>query len=390
MTKKSKSVAIIAGSESVFSAEIGTLLELYKTPQVIYGPFDPILTDRDQFSSLYQMAYKDNSSRVHGVIWLLLHFGWIWAGLFVSEDTKGQQFHRDLKAEMTPSLCVVRAVVQDSGKFQRKEGQSAALLVLFFQSKRFQVGHDGSALACTALCFSVVTAVVLWVFEKHRDTPIVKANNRALSYILLLSLFLRFFCSLLFIGPNSHCILRQITFALVFTVAVCTVLAKTVTVLLAFKAMKLRTVRQLLFSRASNSVIPICPLIQVIICGIWLGTSPPFIDIDTHSEPRNLITESNKGSVTAFYCVLGYLGSLALGTFSLAYLAGNLPDTFKEAKFLTFNMLVFCSVWVTFLLVYHSTKGKAMVALEIFTVLTSSAGLLCCIFARKWYIILSF
>ncbi|XP_045156009.1 vomeronasal type-2 receptor 116-like [Echinops telfairi] len=246
----------------------------------------------------------------------------------------------------------------------------------------------GMTLACTALCFSVVTAMILWVFVKHQDSPIVKANNRALSYVLLLSLLLCFLCSLLFIGrPNKvTCILRQITFGVVFTVAVSTVLAKTMTVILAFKALKPgRTMRRLLLSGASNVVVPICSLIQMIICGVWLGTSPPFIDTDTHSEPRNIIVVCNKGSVTAFYCVLGYLGSLALGTFSLAYLARNLPDIFNEAKFLTFSMLVFCSVWVTFLPVYHSTQGNVMVAVEIFSILASSVGLLGCIFAPKCY-----
>nr|XP_058139277.1 vomeronasal type-2 receptor 116-like [Dasypus novemcinctus] len=318
--KQSKSTAVFSGTESSFSAEIGTLLELYKTPR-----YD------------------------------------------------GHAQH-----------CV-QCPAEEYSNTERNRCVSKVVTFLSLQDTL------GVLLACTALCLSLVTAAVLWVFMKHRDTPIVKANNRALSYILLFSLLLCFLCSLLFIGrPNTAtCILRQVTFAVVFTVAVSTVLAKTITVILAFKAMKpRRTMRWLLTSGVSNSVIPICTLIQVMICGIWLGTSPPFIDIDTHSEPRIIIIECNKGSVPAFYCVLGYLGSLALGSFILAFQARNLPDTFNEAKFLTFSMLLFCSVWVTFLPVYHSTKGKVMVAVEIFSILASSAGLLGCIFAPKCYIIL--
>ncbi|XP_023560901.1 vomeronasal type-2 receptor 116-like [Octodon degus] len=249
----------------------------------------------------------------------------------------------------------------------------------------------GKALAGAALSLSVLSAALLGLFVKHRDIPIVKANNRALSYTLLISLTCCFLCSLLFIGrPNAAtCILQQTTFGVVFTVAVSTVLAKTITVVLAFKAtVPGRRMRQLLVSGAPNFIIPICSLIQITLCGVWMGTNPPYIDTEAHSEHGHIIIICNKGSLTAFYSVLGYMGLLALVSFTVAFLARNLPDTFNEAKFLTFSMLVFCSVWVTFLPVYHSSKGKAMVTMEVFSILASSAGLLGCIFVPKCYIIL--
>ncbi|XP_052023375.1 vomeronasal type-2 receptor 116-like isoform X2 [Apodemus sylvaticus] len=249
----------------------------------------------------------------------------------------------------------------------------------------------GIALGSMALSFSAITILVLVTFVKYKDTPIVKSNNCILSYILLISLVFCFLCSLLFIGhPNkATCILQQTTFGVFFTVAVSTVLAKTITVVMAFKLTTPgRRMRGMLTSGAPNLVIPICTLIQLFLCGIWLVTSPPFIDRDIQSEHGKIVIICNKGSVIAFHVVLGYLGSLALGSFSLAFLARNLPDRFNEAKFLTFSMLVFCSVWITFLPVYHSTRGKIMVVVEVFSILASSAVLLGCIFVPKCYVIL--
>ncbi|XP_069859347.1 vomeronasal type-2 receptor 116-like [Dipodomys merriami] len=617
---ESKFVAVIAGTSGMTSAEIGTLLELYRFPQLTFGAFDPALSDHGKFHSLYQMSPKDTSLAI-AMVSLLLHFSWNWVGLLISEDENVLRILAELREKIYKSrICIafdhvipgssmtqvfnmmaiqneinkssanVLIIYDDTslewlpeqifdmamsevsyniynavyavahalhemllhqteeatmgngrwmvpspaqmhpflkniqfhnlagdqvilneerkleaeydilniwnfpegleikmkiGKFStyapyghqlsvskdmiewaigatetprsvcsescapgfRKSFQGGKAICCFdctpclnneisnrtgmegmattttaaaaaaaadmeqcmkcpdhqyANKKRTQclpkaasfLAHDeplGMGLVCMALCLSTFTALILGVFLKYQDIPIVKANNLALSFILLISLIFCFLCSLLFIGcPNIvTCILQQITFGVVFTVAVSTVLAKTVTVVLAFKATSPgRRMRWLLVSGAPNFIIPICTLIQVTLCGLWLGTSPPFVDTDAHSEYGHAIILCNKGSLTAVYCVLGYLVFLALTSFTVAYLARNLPDTFNEAKFLTFSMLVFCSVWVTFLPVYHSAKGKVMVAVEVFSILSSSAGLLGCIFVPKCYIIL--
>ncbi|XP_077596552.1 extracellular calcium-sensing receptor isoform X1 [Stigmatopora nigra] len=248
----------------------------------------------------------------------------------------------------------------------------------------------GIALAICAVLGVVLTAFVMGVFVKFRDTPIVKATNRELSYLLLFSLICCFSSSLIFIGqPHDWtCRLRQPAFGVSFVLCISCILVKTNRVLLVFEA-KIPTSfhRKWWGLNLQFLLVFLFTFVQVMICVVWLYNAPPSSYM-IHDIDEIIFITCNEGSEMALAFLIGYTCLLAAICFFFAFKSRKLPENFTEAKFITFSMLIFFIVWISFIPAYVSTYGKFVSAVEVIAILASSFGMLACIFFNKMYIIL--
>uniref|UniRef100_A0A8C2FD17 Olfactory receptor C family, q1 n=1 Tax=Cyprinus carpio TaxID=7962 RepID=A0A8C2FD17_CYPCA len=211
----------------------------------------------------------------------------------------------------------------------------------------------GISLSTASLLGTCICSAVVVIFAHHRHTPVVRANNSELSFLLLLSLKLCFLCVLLFIGwPQLWtCQLRHAVFGISFVLCIASILVKTIVVIAVFKLSRPEGKSAMKWFGAAQQRCTVLVLTALqVICEVWLSNASP----------------------------AQWLGFPS-------FLARNLPDNFNEAKFITFSMLIFCAVWIAFFL---SSPGKYAVAVELFAILALSFGLLVAIFAPNCYIIL--
>uniref|UniRef100_A0A8C8SAV2 G-protein coupled receptors family 3 profile domain-containing protein n=1 Tax=Pelusios castaneus TaxID=367368 RepID=A0A8C8SAV2_9SAUR len=254
------------------------------------------------------------------------------------------------------------------------------------------------ALGATLVALSIFEACIVLsvtiVYRMHRDTALVNANDRELSFLIQLSLVIILLTSFFFVGKPEEwlCQIRQVTLALGFSLCLSCILGKTVVLLLTYRATKLKATEKLnhisMPPLYQKLLVLISVIIEVCICTAYLTCIPPHVYKNMEFQNVKIILECNEASIEFLCTMLGFDLFLAVLCFITAFVAHKLPDNFNEAKFITFGMLASFIVWISFIPAYLSTRGKFKVAVEIFAILASSLGLLGCIFVLKCYIIL--
>ncbi|XP_001487897.3 vomeronasal type-2 receptor 1-like [Equus caballus] len=248
----------------------------------------------------------------------------------------------------------------------------------------------GFTLVLLSIFGALVVLAVTVVYVLYRHTPLVNANDQELSFLIQVSLVITLLSSVLFIGKpyDWSCRARQVTLAMGFSLCLSCILGKTISLFLAYRISRSKTRLISIRPLYQKIIVLISVLVEIGICTAYLVLEPPSAFKNMESQNIKIILECTEGSIEFLCSMFGIDIFLASLCFLTTFVARQLPDNYYEGKCITFGMLVFFIIWISFVPAYLSTKGKFKVAVEIFAILASSYGLLGCIFAPKCFIIL--
>ncbi|KAK8383702.1 hypothetical protein O3P69_015864 [Scylla paramamosain] len=293
--------------------------------------------------------------------------------------------------------------------------------------------------AVGAMVFSsagvVVTGMVVWVFVRYHDTPVVRASGRELSFVLLSGVFLCYAITFVLV-------LKRFGLGFCFAVIYSALLTKTNRIARIFNAGKRTTKRPSFISPRSQLCICSCGVfVQVVVTSMWSVVSPP------RAIHHYLVREDNflvcAASINASYviafaypigadpntfhhlciitpkllashnhfipqCHLRYASTLttppppntSTPSFILtgliivctvyAVLTRKIPEAFNESKHIGFTMYTTCIIWLAFVPIYFTTANNVELRFTVtsVTVSLSATVALVCLFTPKLYIIL--
>ena len=263
------------------------------------------------------------------------------------------------------------------------------------QLKLMYLSYDGG-IAITAMVVAVagimVTTYVILVFVRFRETPVVKASGRELSFVLLIGIFLCYAMTFVIVTkPNDWvCGAQQFGIGLCFSVCYSALLTKTNRIARIFRAGKRTAKRPNCISPSSQLFICLGLVsIQAIIGAGWLIVSPPRAGSYYPTRDDNQLVCL---SAVGLEHMIGFAYPIVLIIVCTVYavLTRKIPEAFNESKYIGFTMYTTCIIWLAFVPIYFSTANNIEIRLATmcFSISLSGTVSLVCLFTPKLYIII--
>lgn len=237
----------------------------------------------------------------------------------------------------------------------------------------------------------IVTSLVAGIFYYQKETPIIMASGKELSFVLLLGILLSYVSTFAFVAyPTAvSCGITRLLLGMSFTVCYAAVLVKTNRIYRVFNINTSKPKKVKFISAKSQLLITFAIVfLELAAIIIWLIFEPPK---ESFLYPTRLdkvrICEDAMGF--SYLGVLVYPFTLMIFCIYYAIRTRKTPDGFNETRYITFGSYSFCVLWIAFISIYFSVQNNTIrvVALCLASTINATVTLIT-LFITKTYVVI--
>ncbi|KAH8269764.1 hypothetical protein KR018_001288, partial [Drosophila ironensis] len=236
-----------------------------------------------------------------------------------------------------------------------------------------------------------VTIMVIVLFARNHDTPLVRASGRELSYTLLFGILVCYCNTFALIAKPTigSCVVQRFGIGVGFSIIYSALLTKTNRISRIFHSASKSAQRLKYISPQSQVVITASLIaIQVLITMIWMVVEPPGTRF-YYPDRREVIL---KCKIQDMSFLFSQLYNMILITICTVYAikTRKIPENFNESKFIGFTMYTTCIIWLAFVPIYFGTGNSYEIQITTLciSISLSASVALVCLYSPKVYILI--
>ena len=231
-------------------------------------------------------------------------------------------------------------------------------------------------------------------YIKFFNTPVVKASNREISFLLLFGISALFILAVLELSEPSHSLCNATFFWRYFGLNLCiTVLfLKTMRIASVFEVDKVAQLFTPCYKTLTRQGIFLSGMNLGFICllALWIFLDPPrrnkVIRVDEYIFLACKPFDTNLG-LALFIAVCAYMLIVAFLCTYYAFKARRIPENFNETKYIGFSMYILLLSSLTYYPVLFAFESWYVTIVSCTTTLVTSFGMLGCMFGPRIYIL---
>ncbi|KAM8702763.1 hypothetical protein ACLKA7_005127 [Drosophila subpalustris] len=235
-----------------------------------------------------------------------------------------------------------------------------------------------------------MTIIVIVLFAKNHDTPLVRASGRELSYTLLFGILVCYCNTFALIAKPTigSCVLQRFGIGVGFSIIYSALLTKTNRISRIFHSASKSAQRLKYISPQSQVVITTSLIaIQVLITMIWMIVEPPGTRFYYPDRTEVIL----KCKIQDMSFLFSQLYNMILITICTVYAikTRKIPENFNESKFIGFTMYTTCIIWLAFVPIYFGTGNSYEIQITTLciSISLSASVALVCLYSPKVYIL---